>query len=466
MRTKLFTLALACVALAASVWLLRERDAEAPAAVGGAPSSESARAHVDIEAPVEFEPRGDSTREELAPTPAASAVSSARRCEGRVLLSDGEPVAGVRLELEAQLDPTQPAVWVGSALTKDDGRFLLDLSDEWSPDKPVQVVMLEPARLGQDLRTFRVDAKSPIEVVLPGCRVTARVFQPDGRPAQSALVRARSLDAGVRLAVSLPDFGSGTDAKGCVRLDFVEPLELELRAESWDGSLVSAPLEYAVQRGGRSNAVELELAPKPRRGAIEVFVTDDRGAPVEHVRAEAIRVDGPKSRSVGVADGTRAPIVLEDLAPGRYTVRLSEWRSDPPPLYVFDEPREVEVESATHIAQARFTAKLCAGVTVKLQRLDGFAPLRVAVRPDEAGAPWRELQGWSRTHSRVNEKGVTEATTWVKDVLTVSGDYSCAPLTPGWYEVRFVSDSSREVLATRAPVRLKAGSFESLAVDI
>jgi hypothetical protein len=463
-RTKLFTLVVACAGVAAIVWLAQGRASKAPKAVDGGSISESARALAGVDAPVESEPRESSTREELAPAPASSAVSSTRRCVGRVVLADGEPVAGVRLELEAQLDPAHPAVWVGSALTKDDGRFLVDLSEEWSPDMPVWVVMLEPAGLGQDPRPFRVDANDPIEVVLPGCRVTVHVFQPDGRPAQLANVRARSLDAGVRLAKSLSDLGGRTDVKGRARLDFVEPLQVELWAESWDGSLRSAPLEYAVRTGGRSNAVELELAPKPLRGAIEVFVTDDRGAPVEEFRAEAMRVDDPKSRRVGIADGTRASLFLEDLAPGRYTVRPYVWPSDPPPLYVFGEAQEVEVESATHIAPARFEAKLCAGVTVKLQRLDGFAPLRVAVRLDEEGAPWRELQGWTRTLA--SETGAVGARTWVMDVLTVSGDYSCAPLTPGWYEVRFVSESSREVLATRGPVRLEAGRFESLAVDL
>jgi hypothetical protein len=459
-RIGLSTLVVACVVLAAIVWVMRGRPPKAPASVEVGSSGEPARAFAVLDGPGDI-----STREELAPTPGSSTVSTARRCVGRVVLSDGEPVAGVRLEVEAQLDPTRPAVWVGSALTKDDGRFLVDLSEEWSPDKPVQVVMLEPA-LGQDLRLFRVDANDPIEVVLPGCRVTVSVFQPDGRPAQLAWTRARALDAAARWATKVPNWQTQTDGHGRARLDFVEALELELWAESSDGSLSSAPVKYAVQPGGRSNVVDFVLTTKPPLGAIGVFVTDDRGAPVEEFRAEALRVDDPKWRRVGMADGTRSSLLLEDLAPGRYTVRLYAWHSDPPPLYVFGEPQEIDVESTTHIARARFEARLCAGVTVNLQRLDGFAPLRVEVRSDEEGAPWRDLQGWTRTFSSAGEKGHLETRTYMSGVLTVSGEYSCAPLTPGWYEVRFVSESSKEVLATRGPVRLEAGRFEPLVVEL
>jgi hypothetical protein len=244
---------------------------------------------------------------------------------GRVLLPNGSPAEGVRVQLEPEprVAELSASFSVGFRDTDADGRFAFDGlksgiyriaagSAHGRPSSTTAVVrnlVLEEDR-AVDRLEIRLQAAARIEGTVAG---------PDGKPFAGAVVFLRD-DADSRLAAPYPPPTS--DAAGRFAIEGLPPGEIRIGART-DG-LVTLETPRIDLHPGETSRIALELRAGTR---LRVVVQEEDGRAV----GASLRVADERGQTVGSAyplpDGDRGePAAPEDgarigpILPGRYTI--------------------------------------------------------------------------------------------------------------------------------------------------
>jgi hypothetical protein len=336
-------------------------NAQISFAFGGAPSGPGWE-HVEVE------PGG--THELVLELP--------RRAElAGVVSEDGEPLAGATLMLhDKDGDPGERALarMIGGghrARTDSTGRY------EFTGLRPGTWLLevTHPARaMPFEVELRLTEGENERDVALPVSVVEARVLGPDGEPIAGATVRAR-LDGGrtarARVMIATVDAGAGeasfrmggesplapvvTDEDGRARLRGVTP-DVGLVVEATASGFETGRSEvFEVSSGGVRDGVQVVLA---RGGALVVEVRDGRGDPVPGGFVASLQWQGEPGRR---GEPRLAPVQegrarFEDLAAGRWEVRLQEMAEGAPGADPPAAPQTVEVQPG-ETASVSFTVK-------------------------------------------------------------------------------------------------------------
>jgi hypothetical protein len=285
---------------------------------------------------------------------------------GRVLSTDGKPIAGARVALarpDGEPDATACATVATSAA---DGSYRLD----GLPSGPRRIVAdHRPAHLPSRIMiALAVTEPRRADVrLLAALAARALVTAPDGKPLPAARVRVRpywdllspDVSVGREERTAIEAFSGVTDAGGAVDLPLL-PLAASRVTVAHDAF---APASVTVRSGGTVRV------PLPRGGSVTLRAVDEAGAPRPTPRARVT--------SISVADADLLPetfegspdgaVLLPRLPPGTYAIDLTAPGSRPRLL------RDVKVADGAITALG--DVALAPGVA-----LAGFVQ-------DEAGAP-------------------------------------------------------------------------------